>query len=555
VQSLVQARLDHLPAADRLALQAASVLGQRFAPDALAHLLDRPTHDCANLVRHLLVRPIGDEFLFGHALIRDGVYDSLLRSRRTALHLRAAEWFATRDLALRAEHLDRAQDPGAPEAYLDAAHRQLATYRYDAALALAERGLAIARTREQIFGLTCLRGEILHDLGAMIEARDAYGAALEAANDDAQRCRAWLGLAAVKRVTDDLDGAFADLDRAEAVAARLGLDAELARVHFLRGNLHFPRGEIEGCLAEHEKSLQLAREVGSPELEAQALGGLGDAEYVRGRMISSHRHLQHCVELAAQHGLGRIEVANRSQIAHASLYFQPNEEVLGQALSAAEAAKRVGHQRAELNARMAAVFAAAALGAFDRLREQADEARAIVDRIGARRFLQPSLLYLGRAELAEGRGDEALALVEEALAISRETGIGFHGPNILGGLAAVTPDPDERRRALAEGEQIIGRGCVAHNHLRFYPDAIATMLDLGDWGEAERYADALEAFTRPEPLPWSDFFVARGRALAAFGRGHGDEDGRRELKRLEAEAHRLHYRTALPAIEQVLAGF
>ena len=42
VQSLVQARLDHLPPADRQALQAASVLGQRFAPDALGHLLGQP---------------------------------------------------------------------------------------------------------------------------------------------------------------------------------------------------------------------------------------------------------------------------------------------------------------------------------------------------------------------------------------------------------------------------------------------------------------------------------------------------------------------------------
>jgi tetratricopeptide (TPR) repeat protein len=389
----------------------------------------------------------------------------------------------------------------------------------------------------------------------MAAASEAYRAALAAAADDAQRCRAWLGLAAVKRVTDDLDGAFADLERAEAAAQAQGLKEQLARIHFLRGNLHFPRGEIEGCLAEHQKSLELARAVGSAELEAQALGGLGDAEYVRGRMISSHRHLQRCVELAARHGFGRIEVANRSQIAHTSLYFQPHEEVFGQALSAAEAAKRVGHQRAELNARMAAVFAAAMLGAFDRLRQQADEARAIVHRIGARRFLQPSLLYLGKAALAEGRGDEARVLLEEALTISRETGIGFHGPSILGVLARALRVPDERRRALAEGEQVIRRGCVAHNQLCFYPDAIEVALDLGELDQAERYAAALEDFARPEPLPWSDFFVARGRALAAFGRGPRNEDSKRELKRLEAEARRLHYRTALPAIEQALAGF
>ena len=80
-------------------------------------------------------------------------------------------------------------------------------------------------------------------------------------------------------------------------------------------------------------------------------------------------------------------------------------------------------------------------------------------------------------------------------------------------------------------------------------------LELGAWDEAERYAAALEDFTRAEPLPWSAFFVARGRALAALGRGGVDESTKPELERLAAEARRLDYRIALPAIEQALAGF
>jgi len=92
------------------------------------------------------------------------------------------------------------------------------------------------------------------------------------------------------------------------------------------------------------------------------------------------------------------------------------------------------------------------------------------------------------------------------------------------------------------------------NYLRFYPDAIDVALNLGEWQEAERYAAALEDLTRPEPLPWSDFFVARGRALAAIGRGGADESTKREFERLEAEARRLDYRLALPAIEEALAG-
>jgi tetratricopeptide (TPR) repeat protein len=285
------------------------------------------------------------------------------------------------------------------------------------------------------------------------------------------------------------------------------------------------------------------------------LGGLGDAEYVRGRMISAHRHLRRCVELAARHGLGRIEVANASQIAHARLYLAPQEIVLGEALSAAAAAERVGHQRAELNARAAATFATSMLGDLRVLKEQIEESRALVSRLGARRFMQGCLLYLGKAELAEGRRAAALELLADALAISRETGIGFHGPNILGTLAVAEEDPKRRRRALAEAEAILRQGAVGHNHLRFCPDAMSTALDLGDWEEVERYAALLEEYTRPEPLPWSDFFVARGRALAAIGRGRRGEDLRLELERLIAAAHRLNYHAARPELERALAGF
>jgi class 3 adenylate cyclase/tetratricopeptide (TPR) repeat protein len=554
VQSLVQARMDQLDPRDKHALHAASVFGQRFGLDALRHLIDDPDYACAPLVRRFLVRPVGEDFLFAHALIRDAVYDSLLRARRRELHLRAAAWFAGRDLVLWAEHLDRAEDAEAPPAYLDAARAQAADYRYERARSLTDRGLALAADPAHRFALTCLLGDILHDLGAMAEARAAYERALEAAVDDRQRAPAWIGLAAVKRVTEDLDGAFADLDRAQIAAEAQGLAVERARIHFLRGNLYFPRGNIDGCLAEHGRSLELARETGSPELEAQALGGLGDAEYVRGRMISAHRHLERCVELAARHGFGRIEVANRSQIAHASLYFQSQKAVCDQAMGAAVAAARVGHHRAEINARLAAIFACSALGTWDDLRIRVEETHALVRRLGARRFLQGSLTHLARATLAEGRRDEALALLEEALAISRETGVGFHGPNILGGVAAARVGPNERRRALAEAEQMIRRGCVAHNQLRFYPDGIDVALDLGEWDEAERYAAALEEFSRAEPLPWSDFFVARGRALAAVRRGRTNQGTQRELQRLVAEAHRLGYRVALPAIEQALAA-
>ena len=149
----------------------------------------------------------------------------------------------------------------------------------------------------------------------MAEAGRAWRAALDAAADDRERCVARIGLAGVKRVTDDLAGALTDLEQAEAVAMPQHLVAEQARIHFLRGNLCFPRGDLEGCLREHGLALELARSAGAAELEAMALGGLGDAEYVRGRMSSAHDRFSECVGLCERHGFGRIEVANRPMMA------------------------------------------------------------------------------------------------------------------------------------------------------------------------------------------------------------------------------------------------
>jgi tetratricopeptide (TPR) repeat protein len=271
-------------------------------------------------------------------------------------------------------------------------------------------------------------------------------------------------------------------------------------------------------------------------------------------MISAHDRLQRCVELSRQHGFGRIEVANLAQIAQARLYFRPLEDALEHALAAAAAAAKVGHDRAELNARLAASFALFTLAELEACRDQAAKAQTLVDRLEARRFEQACRLYVGRVALAEGRRSEAVELLEQALAISRRSGIGFHGPHILGALAHAIERPEERRRMLAEGEAFIRAGCVGHNQLRFYPDAMQVALGLADHDEVERYAAALEEYTRPEPLPWSAFFIARGRALAAFGRGRHDAALMVEIQRLRDEGERLGLRTALPAIETALAG-
>ena len=143
-------------------------------------------------------------------------------------------------------------------------------------------------------------------------------------------------------------------------------------------------------------------------------------------------------------------------------------------------------------------------------------------------------------------------MLHAAINISRKTGIAYNGPRILSQIALVTEDPGERKRALDEGEAILKSGAVGHNYFWYYRDVMEIALKFEDWTAAESNAQALEDFTRAEPLPWSEFFIARGRALAAFGRGGRDAATIDALRRLRDEAKRIGWNTALPALDEAL---
>ena len=89
-----------------------------------------------------------------------------------------AGWFEARDPVLHAEHLDRAEDPAAARAYLVATQAQAAGHRYETALRLVRRGLELATEPADRSPLALLEGDILHDLGVMSEALEAYTRAL-----------------------------------------------------------------------------------------------------------------------------------------------------------------------------------------------------------------------------------------------------------------------------------------------------------------------------------------------------------------------------------------
>jgi class 3 adenylate cyclase len=541
VQSVVLARVDLLAPNDRRAIEAASALGQRFALATLRALIDDSRYDAEVLLRNALLRRSPDGLQFVHALVRDGVYASLTRTRRRQLHGAAARVLAD-EPTLRAEHLDLASDPEAARAYLAASKDQEALFRQDQAIALARRGLAVATDPQARLDLALQAGDLELHAGRGREALEAYRGALSDCRSEGDRVRALIGAAAANRLLAKLDDAFAALAEAEPPARAGADDRALAEIHYLRGNLHFARGELDSCRNEHSAALAAALRLDSPEWRAHALSGLADAQYLDCRMATALELFSECVELNEAAGLTRILTANLIMRSDCRTYFFAFDAALADVRRGLEIARRIGNRHGEMFALLATGMNLAGAGRYeeaaDMLPQGLEQARAL----NARRY---EALALGAcAELALGQGDrhEALALMREGLAVSEETSPGFVGPVLYGLLGLIETERVARQAALAAGEALLAKGAGGHNMFWFRRHAIEAALQAEEWNEAEAHADALARRTAAEPLPYSDLIVERGRILARMGRGTARDEDVRELAALRAKAAAADFR-------------
>lgn len=554
VQSIVQARMDTLSPADKQALQAASVLGQRFSIEPLRHLTGISQYTCGELIERFLVRRDGERFLFTHALIRDGVYNSLLNSTRKAYHQSAGEWYRQRDAVLCAEHLDLAGDPGAGAAFLAAAQAQAEALHFDEVVKLTRRGAAMPTDNHIKCSLNCLLGEALLNTGDMEEAVAAYRAATELAETDQNICKAWIGLASAHRIADQQSEALEALKPAEEAAWRSDLTEEQAQIHYLRGNLYFPQGRIDECLREHRRSHELATEVGSVVPQARALSGLGDGHYLQGRMITAGQNFRDCVALAQENGLGRIEVENRHMIGWTRMHLMEFRQAAEDGRATADMASQISNRRSEVLGLLLIGTVLNKLGDAEEAVSALKDCESLARRIGAGNFLTQCLTELARA--ARDRGDitEARAHVSEAVEVSRGLGKTFYGPTVLGASAMLAESESERSAALDEADEIFASGCVAHNYPWFSELALDDALERQEWDRVKRYADRLETYTEAEPLPWSTFMVARARALADWHEAGPSDALRAQLTSLREQAQAADLVTAIPMIDAALGA-
>jgi tetratricopeptide (TPR) repeat protein len=360
-----------------------------------------------------------------------------------------------------------------------------------------------------------------------------------------------MGLAAGMRVMTNYNEALELLDKAETVATNHQLTLTLTQLHHLRGNLYFSLGRTDDCRNQHLLALEYAKQCQSAEAEAKALGGLGDAEYAPGRMRTANDYYTRCIDLSREHGFGRTEVAHLGQRGFTRLYSGEWRGAMTEILAAIDVAVKVGDRRAEMNAALCACELGFDLGEYDQIGVYAERQLGLARTLGARAWEPPALTWKAVVLRIKGHRTEARELLDQAVSITHEVGRAFNAGRVFGALAWVmADDADVREAALREGEAALREHSLSHNHYWFYRFAMDALLSVGDWEGVERYATALEEYTRDQPLRATDFFIARGRALAAFGRGKRDDETLVELQRLRDEAERDSLGSALPALEE-----
>ena len=149
------------------------------------------------------------------------------------------------------------------------------------------------------------------------------------------------------------------------------------------------------------------------------------------------------------------------------------------------------------------------------------------------------MIFGALLEDAADRPDVAQRMAREAVDLSRQHAPSFVGALALGIAATITIDPAERDAWLAEGEALLAKPTLSHNHLFFRRYAIEAVLAAGRPAEARRHAAALALHAAAEPMPFTDVVVRRGMLLADAADGRLTNEGRSELNALLAQAERV----------------
>jgi adenylate cyclase len=453
VQAVLAARIDRLAEREKHVLQTASVIGRTFSESLLARVVELPETERSETLRALLSAEFlyeealypEAEYTFKHPLTQEVAYASQLGDRRRRLHAAVAR--AIEDLhpeqleeraALLAHHWEEAGEP------LEAArwHRNAAVWvgtkdvletlrHWRRVQALLE---GVPESKEALALGVEARGQLIVAAGRLGGSKQEVERLFREARELAERSGDRRALALLKMhygYFQTLDGRFLAARTALEEARRLieePLDPELEMVLlWVSSYLHLMSGSVREALPLIQRALALGE---SHSGLAAAFIGFGVRPFLlwargfalagSGQLEESQRSLEQATALARETHPELLAPVAMVHAVFGDLFGVP-AAMLARAREAMQVAEETGFAR---------VFAELALGLALFLNHRTEEAVRVLEEglaasreSGSYRFSEPFfLLTLARAHLERGDLEQARATAEEAAAHSASRG-------------------------------------------------------------------------------------------------------------------------------------
>jgi class 3 adenylate cyclase/tetratricopeptide (TPR) repeat protein len=371
VQAVLAARIDRLPPEDKRLLQTAAVIGTDVPLSLLRTIADVPEADLHRGLARLQAAEFlyetrlfpEQEYTFKHALTHGVAYGSLLLERRRGLHariVRAIEVLAPERLA---EHIERL------------AHHALRGEVWDKAVPYCQQAGARAYDRAAFREAVAYFDQALQALEHLPEHGDTRLLAIDLR----------LAVDAPLTALGEYGRRLALLGEAEALARGLDDRARLVQVLAQIAQVLRITGDLEGAMAEGQRAIELASELGDSTLQMRATHNLGQVYETTGDFSRAAELLRQSVEAAdRESGMPGIDFRIRSRA------------WLARTLSA--------------------------LGAFTEGQRHGEEALRLVTLEG--RGVTPIIVHgcLGELYLAKGDLEHAMRVFDQGLALCRASG-------------------------------------------------------------------------------------------------------------------------------------
>ena len=524
-----------LPPNARRTFQRVALLGQTFSTDELLAISDATedeTYDQLELaVAGAVVEPEEGGFRFRHPLVREGLVGQLPAHERSRGHQRLAEALAALEHPpgqVAHHYLEAGLASRAVPYVVRAVEIGGALGAYRDSLELLERVRTHAGPEHRPV-LLSRRADLLMALGHP-EAVEAYTEAAAATTGTAHRLnRARLARAAA--VAGDLDTARSALRGLDPQ----GDDAD-ASLLLAQGMVAYFTGDVDTARRVAADARGRLSGLDDPWHLVDLVGLHGLLAHQRGEWFASFR-----TELRRTQGHDRLAGALFDAhlcVAENLLYGrEPYPEIITETESLRRRARETGALRGVAFATALIGEAALMMGDLSRAEAELQEAVALhadLDGVGGQAH---SMQRLAEVRLAQGRGDEARRLLDEALLLARWSTIGMHLLHrIYGTLIASAPDPEAARAVVARAEATIGEPdrCWFCTVMLAVPAATACAR-VGDLDDAHRFLASAERSVSM----WgeSSWHAAVLEARATVALIEGDTEGYRRLSSEAADAY------------------